>query len=81
MKIFNHVYNKADKSSLLWELLLRIDSMVINGLIGTEEASSIRQLVREHEANISEFPLDVLQQGDDAQVLAELRRFPNRGKR
>ncbi|KAJ4897168.1 hypothetical protein Rs2_23962 [Raphanus sativus] len=72
---------KKDKSSLLWELLLRIDSMVINGLIGTEEASSMRQLVREHEANISEFPLDVLQQGDDAQVLAELRRFPNKGKR
>ncbi|KAJ0242018.1 UDP-Glycosyltransferase superfamily protein [Hirschfeldia incana] len=71
---------KKDKPSLLWQLLLRIDSMVINGLIGTEDASSMRQLVREHEANISEFPLDVLQQGD-AQVLAELRRFPNRDKR
>ncbi|XP_048606571.1 probable starch synthase 4, chloroplastic/amyloplastic isoform X2 [Brassica napus] len=71
---------KKDKSSLLWELLLRVDSMVLNGLIGTEEASSMRQLVREHQANISEFPLDVLQQGD-AQVLAELRQLPNRGKR
>ncbi|CDY08760.1 BnaA06g24640D [Brassica napus] len=74
------VVKKADKSSILWELLLRVDSMVLNGLIGTEEASSMRQLVREHEANISEFPLDVLQQGD-AQVLAELRRFPNKDKR
>ncbi|CAF1706804.1 unnamed protein product [Brassica oleracea] len=74
------VIKKADKSSLLWELLLRVDSMVLNGLIGTEEASSMRQLVREHQANISEFPLDVLQQGD-AQVLAELRQLPNRGKR
>lgn len=54
--------------------------MVLNGLIGTEEASSMRQLVREHQANISEFPLDVLQQGD-AQVLAELRQLPNRGKK
>ncbi|CAH2043305.1 unnamed protein product, partial [Thlaspi arvense] len=71
---------KKDKSSLLWELLLRIDSMVINGLIGTEEASSMRNLVREHEVDISEFPLDVLQQGD-AKVLAELRRVPNKGKR
>ncbi|CAH8364084.1 unnamed protein product [Eruca vesicaria subsp. sativa] len=71
---------KKDKSALLWELLLRIDSMVINGLIGIEEASSMRQRVREHEGNISEFPLDVLQQGDP-QVLAELRRFPNKGKR
>ncbi|KAL0863181.1 hypothetical protein Bca101_042299 [Brassica carinata] len=71
---------KKDKSSLLWELLLRIDSMVINGLIGIKEGSSMRQLVREHEGNISEFPLDVLQQGD-AKVLAELRQFPNKGKR
>ncbi|KFK28237.1 hypothetical protein AALP_AA8G490200 [Arabis alpina] len=71
---------KKDKSSLFWELLLRIDSMVINGLIGIEEASSMRKLVREHEVNISEFPLDVLQQGD-AEVLAELRRFPTEGKR
>ncbi|KAF8046668.1 hypothetical protein N665_3530s0001 [Sinapis alba] len=71
---------KKDKSSLLWELLLRIDSMVVNGLIGVEEASSMRQLVRQHEGNISEFPFDVLEQGD-AQVLAELRRFPNKGKR
>ncbi|XP_006393996.2 probable starch synthase 4, chloroplastic/amyloplastic isoform X2 [Eutrema salsugineum] len=71
---------KKDKSSLLWELLLRIDSMVINGLIGIEEASSMRNLVREHEVNISEFPLDVMKQ-EDAEVLAEIRRFPTKGKR
>ncbi|CAN8251505.1 unnamed protein product [Cochlearia groenlandica] len=71
---------KKDKSSLLWELLLRIDAMVINGLINIEEASSMRKLVRDHEVNISEFPLDVLQQGD-AEVLAELRRFTAKGKK
>ncbi|KAL9815546.1 putative starch synthase [Arabidopsis thaliana] len=71
---------KKDKSSLFWELLLRIDSMVINGLVNIEEASSMRKLVKEHEANISVFPLDVLQQGD-AEILAELRRFTNKGKR
>uniref|UniRef100_A0A1J3I870 starch synthase n=1 Tax=Noccaea caerulescens TaxID=107243 RepID=A0A1J3I870_NOCCA len=73
------VTKKADESSLLWKLLLRIDSMVINGLIGVEEASSMINLVREHQVNISEFPLAVLQQGD-AQVLAELRRFPTKGR-
>lgn len=73
------VTKKADKSSLLWKLLLRIDSMVINGLICVEEASSMRNLVREHQVNISEFPIHVLQQGD-AQVLAELRRFPTKGR-
>ncbi|XP_010463488.1 PREDICTED: probable starch synthase 4, chloroplastic/amyloplastic isoform X2 [Camelina sativa] len=71
---------KKDKSSLFWELLLRIDAMVINGLVNIEEASSLRKLVKEHELNISEFPLDVLQQGD-AEVLAELRRFPHKVKR
>jgi hypothetical protein len=54
--------------------------MVINGLVNIEEASSMRKLVKEHEANISVFPLDVLQQGD-AEILAELRRFTNKGKR
>ncbi|CAA7034662.1 unnamed protein product [Microthlaspi erraticum] len=74
------VTKKADKSSLLWELLLRIDSMVINGLTGVEEASSLRNMVREHQVNMSEFPIHVLQQGDDAEVLAELRRFPAKGR-
>lgn len=73
------VTKKADKSSLLWELLLRIDSMVINGLIGVQEASSMRNLVRERQVNISEFPIHVLQQGD-AEVLAELRRFQTKGR-
>ncbi|XP_006280375.2 probable starch synthase 4, chloroplastic/amyloplastic [Capsella rubella] len=71
---------KKDKSSLLWELLLHIDAMVINGLMNIEEASSMRKLIKEHEVNISEFPLDVLQQGD-AKILAELRRFPHKIKR
>lgn len=54
--------------------------MVINGLMNIEEASSMRKLVKEHEVNISEFPLDVLQQGD-AEILAELRRFLHKVKR
>lgn len=54
--------------------------MVINGLIGIEEASSMRNFLKEDQANISVFPIDVLQQGD-AEVLAELRRFPNKTKR
>ncbi|XP_010444581.1 PREDICTED: probable starch synthase 4, chloroplastic/amyloplastic isoform X1 [Camelina sativa] len=74
------VIKKVDKSSLFWELLLRIDAMVINGLVNIEEASSMRKLVKEHEVNISEFPFDVLQQGD-AEVLAELRRFPHKVQR
>ncbi|KAL1196438.1 putative starch synthase 4, chloroplastic/amyloplastic [Cardamine amara subsp. amara] len=70
---------KKDKSSVLWELLLRIDSMVINGLIGIDEAYTMRKFVKEHQSNISVFPLDVLQQGD-AEILAALRRFPNKTK-
>ncbi|XP_019056272.1 PREDICTED: probable starch synthase 4, chloroplastic/amyloplastic isoform X3 [Tarenaya hassleriana] len=68
-----------DKLSLLWELLLRIDSMVLNGLLNTEEASSMRTLVREHRLGISEVSPDILQKGD-SEILAELRLFSDRLK-
>ncbi|XP_048500591.1 probable starch synthase 4, chloroplastic/amyloplastic isoform X4 [Beta vulgaris subsp. vulgaris] len=75
-----HEYTGGDKSSILWEVLLRIDSMVLTGLIDGGDASDLRRLVMDSKVS---FPDDVvpLLQKRDAELLAELRRLSRQSKR
>lgn len=63
---------KSDKQSIYWELLLRIDSMVLTGLINTGEASDLRNLVLDSKVSVADVFSNVLQKSD-AELLAEFR--------
>uniref|UniRef100_A0A5B7BHB6 starch synthase n=1 Tax=Davidia involucrata TaxID=16924 RepID=A0A5B7BHB6_DAVIN len=69
-----------DKLSISWELLLRIDSMVLTGMIGTGEASDLRRLVMDPKVSVAD-DLSGILHSRDAELLAELRNFSNRSKR
>ncbi|XP_011657923.1 probable starch synthase 4, chloroplastic/amyloplastic isoform X3 [Cucumis sativus] len=69
-----------DQASICWQLLLRIDSMVLTGMISSEEASKMRRLVMDHKVSIVDAFTDILQK-KDAEVLAELRQFSYRSKK
>ncbi|KAF3439141.1 hypothetical protein FNV43_RR17416 [Rhamnella rubrinervis] len=68
-----------DRLSFCWELLLRIDSMVLTGIISTSDALDLRRLVVEHKVSVDDFSTDVLQE-TDVRLLRELRHFLNRSK-
>ncbi|CAB4283973.1 unnamed protein product [Prunus armeniaca] len=69
-----------DRLSMFWELLLRIDSMVLMGMVTTGEASNLRRLVMDHKVSVAEVFNDTLQKSD-AEILAELRHFSERNQR
>ncbi|XP_008236823.1 PREDICTED: probable starch synthase 4, chloroplastic/amyloplastic isoform X2 [Prunus mume] len=76
------LFREAQKNrlSMFWELLLRIDSMVLMGMITTGEASNLRRLVMDHKVSVAEVFNDTLQKSD-AEILAELRHFSERNQR
>ncbi|GKU98730.1 hypothetical protein SLEP1_g11691 [Rubroshorea leprosula] len=63
-----------DNISLCWELLLRIDSLVLTGMISNVEASDLRRLVMDRKVSLADVFSDILQKRD-AEILAELRQF------
>ena len=69
-----------DKLSLCWELLLRIDSMVLSSMISAGEASDFRRLVMDHKVIVADAFNDILQK-KDAELLAELLHFSDRSKK
>ncbi|XP_062143993.1 probable starch synthase 4, chloroplastic/amyloplastic isoform X2 [Alnus glutinosa] len=69
-----------DKVSICWELLLRLDSMVLTGMISTRETSDLRRLVMDHVVGVADVSNDILQK-NDAELLAELRHFSDRSKK
>ncbi|ESR39426.1 glyco-transf 5 domain-containing protein [Citrus sinensis] len=66
--------------SIFWELLLRIDSMVLTGMINSGEASNLRKLVFDYKVSVADLFADILPEGD-ADLLAELRRFGSGSKK
>ncbi|OVA07332.1 Starch synthase [Macleaya cordata] len=68
------------KPSICSELLLRIDSMVLTGVIVKEEASNLRSLVTDNKVSIADVFSDI-QQLKDSELLAELRHFSVKSKR
>ncbi|XWS33422.1 hypothetical protein CRYUN_Cryun22dG0081200 [Craigia yunnanensis] len=69
-----------DNLALCWELLLRIDSMVLGGMISTAEASDLRRMVTDRKVSLAYVFLDMLQKRD-AELLAELRHFSEGSKK
>ncbi|XP_034220641.1 probable starch synthase 4, chloroplastic/amyloplastic isoform X2 [Prunus dulcis] len=74
------VAKPQDRLSMFWELLLRIDSMVLMGMVTIGEASNLRRLVMDHKVSVAEVFNDTLQKSD-AEILAELRHFLERNQR
>lgn len=68
-----------DKLSTCWKLLLRIDSLVLTGLIGTEEASELRSLAMGTKAGVESF-ISLLEK-NDTELLAELRHLSEQSKK
>lgn len=66
--------NKTDKFMISSELLLRIDALVLNGLIGSTEASALRRIVIDSRVGLADDIYDIILK-NDAEFLAELRRF------
>ncbi|XP_038697626.1 probable starch synthase 4, chloroplastic/amyloplastic isoform X3 [Tripterygium wilfordii] len=69
-----------DKQSMCWELLHRIDSMVLTGMINKEEAHDFRGLVVNNKFSLSDVFSDI-QQKKDSELLSEFRQFLNGSKR
>ncbi|XP_008440482.1 probable starch synthase 4, chloroplastic/amyloplastic isoform X5 [Cucumis melo] len=80
LELEKQAMDRKDQASICWQLLLRIDSMVLTGMINSEEVSKMRRLVMDHKVSIVDAFTDILQK-KDAEVLAELRQFSYRSKK
>ncbi|XVE86920.1 hypothetical protein DITRI_Ditri18aG0074200 [Diplodiscus trichospermus] len=69
-----------DNLALCWEFLLRIDSMVLAGIVSTSEASDLRRMVMDSKVSVADLFSDMLQKRD-AELLAELRHFSEGSKK
>ncbi|XP_004288304.1 PREDICTED: probable starch synthase 4, chloroplastic/amyloplastic [Fragaria vesca subsp. vesca] len=74
------VAKPPDRLSSCWEVLLRIDSMVLTGMIAAGEASDLRRLVMDNKESLAEVFNGTLQK-TEGQLLAELRHFYARSRR
>lgn len=68
---------KTDALSLRSELLLRIDSMVLAGMIDTLEASGLRKLIIDAKGSLVDDFSEIVHQGD-AELLTGFRSFSDR---
>ncbi|KAH8503788.1 hypothetical protein H0E87_014873 [Populus deltoides] len=66
--------SEGNEQSLWRELLLRIDSMVLTGLIDSAEASGMRKAVMSNKFSVALVFFDIRQK-TDAELLAQLRHF------
>ncbi|KAK4416389.1 putative starch synthase 4, chloroplastic/amyloplastic [Sesamum alatum] len=71
---------RRDKFTISSELLLRIDSLVLNGVISSMEASDLRRLMIDTRGSSAD-DLYGLNCKNDAEFLAELRHFSKNSKK
>ncbi|KAD3640847.1 hypothetical protein E3N88_30070 [Mikania micrantha] len=71
-----HASIQKDPFSVSSELLLRIDSMVLTGILSSSEASEFRSLIITT-PNVADYFADIIS-NDDAEILAQLRHFSNK---
>ncbi|XP_047967317.1 probable starch synthase 4, chloroplastic/amyloplastic isoform X2 [Salvia hispanica] len=74
LEMQNQATARKDKLMISSELLLRIDALVLNGVIGSTEASDLRRLVIDSRVGLADDIHDIILM-NDAEFLAELRRF------
>ncbi|KAL3813735.1 hypothetical protein ACJIZ3_015003 [Penstemon smallii] len=70
---------KRDKLAICSELLLRLDSLVLNGIIGSTEASDLRRLVMDSRSSYDDFYETISK--NDAELLAELRHLSKKSNK
>ncbi|PIN16460.1 hypothetical protein CDL12_10883 [Handroanthus impetiginosus] len=70
---------RKDKLTISSGLLLRIDSLILNGVIGSTEASDLRRLVLDSRGGLHDDLYDIVCK-NDAEFLAELRHFLKQSK-
>ncbi|XP_022894653.1 glycogen synthase isoform X1 [Olea europaea var. sylvestris] len=71
---------RRDKLAISSELLLKIDSMVLTGIIGGREASDFRKLIMDSRGGVTDDLYDTIYK-KDAELLAKLRHFSVKGKK
>ncbi|GFQ00427.1 probable starch synthase 4 chloroplastic/amyloplastic, partial [Phtheirospermum japonicum] len=71
---------QTDKLTISSELFLRIDSLVLNGVIGSMEASDLRSLVINSRRSLAADGLYEIICKNDAEFLAELRHFSKKSQ-
>ncbi|EOX91830.1 UDP-Glycosyltransferase superfamily protein [Theobroma cacao] len=69
-----------DNLALCWALLLRIDAMVLGGMISPAEATDLRRMVMDSKVSVANVFSDMPQKRD-AELLAELRHFSEGSKK
>ncbi|KAI9125189.1 hypothetical protein K1719_003805 [Acacia pycnantha] len=69
-----------DNLSISWELLLRIDSMVLTNVISPGEASDLRRLVIKHKLSVADIFTDIPGKRD-SELLEELRELSDISKK
>ncbi|KAH6759912.1 UDP-Glycosyltransferase superfamily protein [Perilla frutescens var. frutescens] len=70
---------RKDKLTISSDILLRIDALVLNGMIGSTEASALRRLVIDSRGSLADDLYEIIIK-NDAEFLAELRRFSKTSK-
>ncbi|GMN34133.1 hypothetical protein TIFTF001_004518 [Ficus carica] len=76
----NQAHSRKDKVSMCWELLLRIDSMVLTGMITTREASDLRRLIMDCRVSVDDVFTNT-EEKSDVEFLAALQHFSDRRKK
>lgn len=71
--------NGTDKLTISSELLLRIDTLVLNGMISSTEASALRKVIIDSRVSSADDLYDMTFE-NDAEFMAELRRFSKASK-
>lgn len=66
--------NGTDKLTISSELLLKIDALVLNGVIGSTEAAALRRLIIDSRGSLADDLHDMAFE-NDAELLVELRHF------
>ncbi|KAK4393532.1 putative starch synthase 4, chloroplastic/amyloplastic [Sesamum angolense] len=80
LEMKNQANVRRDKFTISSELLLRIDSLVLNGVISSMEASDLRRLIIDaRESSVDD--LYGLNCKNDAELLAELHHFSKNSKK
>ncbi|CAL5324470.1 unnamed protein product [Camellia sinensis] len=80
LEIKKQLSTRKDKLSIRSELLLRLDSMVLTGMIGTGEASDLRKMIMDSKVTVADNFSDILHKRD-AELLAELCQFSDKSKK
>ncbi|XP_052196115.1 probable starch synthase 4, chloroplastic/amyloplastic [Diospyros lotus] len=75
----NKSYFGKDKLSISSELLLRVDSMVLTGMIGAGEASDLRRMIVDSKFSIANELFEILHRRD-VELLAALRHFSDKSR-